>query len=1175
MKKTLFVLSILALVTLASCGNNNPNNPTPENPGENNNNNNNNTQPEEKTIPVYQGMEVKDSASSSDKKSARKYYSDMEVGTDQVDYYAEANSDFYLHIHIYNPEQFEILSFTLNDYKYQSYQFEEGSTGSLLILKLKTPLEPGYHEYFLSNIKYIDGTEIKDVDMSEANKSVKIGVQYMDYPTFEIADEEIGYEKYSATFNVEDYQDIYLQYGATISVSKDNKVIFEKDYTEDKIYLQLDNLETNSEYFVEIYSEFETFKGNGIENVSLYSGSFTTKNGVEIVATTNKRDASFEVNSYLDNFNILTADLYKDGALITGAEDFVNIKFDDLYSDSAYELVLTYEYGQNYYHGEERLTFTTKEVTKPSAETEIISSSKNSVEFKTDTIDSDNTIKEISYELYDGSKLVDSSKNETMFDGLLSNHSYGLKTIVTYDLYNGEGNKTIELTDTFTTQKNNLPTVTIGTISPSYESVDFDFKIEDSDKVITDVKVIVSDYDGVVKIGDENTRSFDSLLACHYYELKVELIYDLRDGKGEQTTFASEHFYTETYEGSYASLTNYVVDNDSIKFDLVIEDADNLITDITINLYDNGEIVATGDENTRSFDSLLSNHNYDIEVVTTFDMRDGQGERKIYFQDHFYTNAYSQPEVKLFNVIPSFESVSFDLDFVDVDNLIKDIKINVLDSGEVVATGDKNTRSFDSLLSEHDYEIQVVTTYDLKDGNREQTMLVNEYFQTEKYGYLDPHFFDIVTGYESISFKFSPGTMHTNLIKGIKYNIYDGDEIVVSLDDNNTSADSLLSDHDYKIEALVTYDRKDGEGERLSTHSIIVRTQKYTMPDIYFSDIVPEYDLVNFKFNVDTIHPNIIKDVKINVLDNGEIVSSGDENTTNLDSLLSNHDYQLQAIVTYDMKDGTGAHSYKLVEDFHTQSYVTPDICFSDIVAENGSIEFKLNENDEHNLTELKSIELYENDVLKETITDLSKLRFDGLTSGVRYNLVANYFYNKRDGSGEHLLSVWDNGYTTIDGKWIPNARQLPENIQAIRVTEDRVYGVFFLGIPEEKRMAFWDAQEMCETYGGHLITITSDEELQIAQDLLDEQNSEINNTAGSLVGGYYENGSWHWVTGEEFVVNKGHFYYPGTIGPSEGDVLATWFESAKFWYQSRDTKNPAVLIELEGDKPTTGIYLK
>ena len=801
MKKTLFVLSILALVTLASCGNNNPNNLTPENPGENNNNNNNNTQPEEKTIPVYQGMEIKDNASSGDKKSVRKFYSDMEVGTDQVDYYAEVNSDFYLHIHIYNPEQFEILSFTLNDYKYQSYQFEEGSTGSLLILKLKTPLEPGYHEYFLSNIKYIDGTEIKDVDMSEANKSVKIGVQYMDYPTFEIANEEIGYEKYSATFNVEDYQDIYLQYGATISVSKDNKVIFEKDYTEDKIYLQLDNLETNSEYFVEIYSEFETFKGNGIENVSLYSGSFTTKNGVEIVANANKRDASFEVNSYLDNFNILTADLYKDGALITGAEDFANIKFGNLYSDSDYELVLTYEYGQNYYHGEERLTFTTKEVTKPSAETEIISSSKNSVEFKTDTIDSDNTIKEISYELYDGSKLVDSSKNETMFDGLLSNHSYGLKTIVTYDLYNGEGNKTIELTDTFTTQKNNLPTVTIGTISPSYESVDFDFEINDTDKVVTDVKV------------------------------------------------------------------------------------------------------------------------------------------------------------------------------------------NLLDNDAIVATGDVNTRSFHSLYANHDYEIQIIITYDLRDGGGEKTITTTNYFRT--------------------------------------------------------------------------------------------------------------------------------------------------------------------------------------------QSYATPDIYFSNIVAENGSIEFKLNENDEHDLAELKSIDLYEKDVLKETITDFSNLKFNNLSTGVKYNLVANYNYDSHDGSGEHPLSIWDNGYTTIDGEWAPYARQLPENIQAIRVTEDRVYGVFFLGIPKEKRMAFWDAQEMCETYGGHLITITSDEELQIAQDLLDEQNSEINNTAGSLVGGYYENGSWHWVTGEEFVVNRDHFYYPSTIEPSEGDVLATWFESAKFWYQSPDTKNPAVLIELEGDKPTTGIYLK
>ena len=74
MKKTLFVLSILALVTLASCGNITPENPTPDNPGENNNNNNddnnnNNPEPEEKTVPVYQGMEVNDNASSGDKKS--------------------------------------------------------------------------------------------------------------------------------------------------------------------------------------------------------------------------------------------------------------------------------------------------------------------------------------------------------------------------------------------------------------------------------------------------------------------------------------------------------------------------------------------------------------------------------------------------------------------------------------------------------------------------------------------------------------------------------------------------------------------------------------------------------------------------------------------------------------------------------------------------------------------------------------------------------------------------------------------------------------------------------------------------------------------------------------------------------------------------------------------------
>ena len=56
--------------------------------------------------------------------------------TDKVEYYAKKGEKFYLNVHIYNPSNFEILSFTLNNYKYQSFEFKEGSSSNKLIIEV-------------------------------------------------------------------------------------------------------------------------------------------------------------------------------------------------------------------------------------------------------------------------------------------------------------------------------------------------------------------------------------------------------------------------------------------------------------------------------------------------------------------------------------------------------------------------------------------------------------------------------------------------------------------------------------------------------------------------------------------------------------------------------------------------------------------------------------------------------------------------------------------------------------------------------------------------------------------------------------------------------------------------------------------------------------------------------
>jgi len=109
-----------------------------------------------KTIPVYQGMVVSKDLSLT---SLSFHFSgeidqedpfgnfDGETIDDEIsnllslnsfefaDYYVKTNEDFFITVKLHNPDSYEILSFTLNGVKYQSYQFQDGSDSENLILK--------------------------------------------------------------------------------------------------------------------------------------------------------------------------------------------------------------------------------------------------------------------------------------------------------------------------------------------------------------------------------------------------------------------------------------------------------------------------------------------------------------------------------------------------------------------------------------------------------------------------------------------------------------------------------------------------------------------------------------------------------------------------------------------------------------------------------------------------------------------------------------------------------------------------------------------------------------------------------------------------------------------------------------------------------------------------------
>ena len=96
--------------------------------------------------------------------------------SDEISYFVTKSETFIIAVKLSNPNDYEIQSFTLNGTKYANYMFEAGSDMETLYLKVTAPDDPGYVAYTIDAIKYIDGTEIKDVDMTKGDQTIKVGI---------------------------------------------------------------------------------------------------------------------------------------------------------------------------------------------------------------------------------------------------------------------------------------------------------------------------------------------------------------------------------------------------------------------------------------------------------------------------------------------------------------------------------------------------------------------------------------------------------------------------------------------------------------------------------------------------------------------------------------------------------------------------------------------------------------------------------------------------------------------------------------------------------------------------------------------------------------------------------------------------------------------------------------
>jgi hypothetical protein len=171
MKKILVVILLLVAILLPSCVSNN-------------------TNVETGTTPIYTGMSVGNEANIKNVNLSRAGVLMASAAEITADYTAYKGNDFFITVHIDNPEEYEIISLRLNGVKYVGNyaQFETGTNAENIVIKLNAGETLGTLSYVVSDIKWINGVTIeeRDVGMSAmSSDSITVLVE-LAMPTLEV-----------------------------------------------------------------------------------------------------------------------------------------------------------------------------------------------------------------------------------------------------------------------------------------------------------------------------------------------------------------------------------------------------------------------------------------------------------------------------------------------------------------------------------------------------------------------------------------------------------------------------------------------------------------------------------------------------------------------------------------------------------------------------------------------------------------------------------------------------------------------------------------------------------------------------------------------------------------------------------------------------------------------------
>ena len=185
-------------------------------------------------------------------------------------------SDAFLNILIYNPDNFEIVSFTLNGEQYSGDMFEDGSNMENIVVKPKvTATASGgfFASFEISDIKYRDGDEIKDVIIGG---STTIGTGRGDVPTATVSNMSLADGTLSFDVNLNDSSSTIVK-GEMLAVLYDGKsIVASQDVFVGDNSVTFEGLRPNTLYQCAVGGYYYNNSSEGGQLKLLYSHAFYT-----------------------------------------------------------------------------------------------------------------------------------------------------------------------------------------------------------------------------------------------------------------------------------------------------------------------------------------------------------------------------------------------------------------------------------------------------------------------------------------------------------------------------------------------------------------------------------------------------------------------------------------------------------------------------------------------------------------------------------------------------------------------------------------------------------------------------------------------------------------------------------------------------------------------------------